>query len=369
MFQADERLHIAVLGAAKSAVLAASDDRGNIRCAISVGPLAIRINKNFDQDLLSAMQLLCRRLDYPAIPDLALSCRGAAIAMSGVFQQGEEFAIQQMLRSIGFRGEFEPVICEDIWAVLAAAGTDNGCAIMASTGSNVLVRNRLGQHVTVGGWGSELADIGSGYYIGKLAIQSVLDDADGRRACSERFRSAILECLGLSSALQIVPWYHEIRRTSFWRSQISDLSIVVNKLYEEVSDSRARQILQTGSKELVVSTEAALKQAAKQGIFGSRKRCKVVIAGGLARTSAVYYENLEIGIQRLSGTNRHPASGNWPSWDLSIATKHPVIGALSFAISGSKKQCESKQYKQLKISAKTFAEQLEMERGAIHATS
>jgi N-acetylglucosamine kinase-like BadF-type ATPase len=95
--------------------------------------------------------------------------------MSGVFQRNDETSVLTLLRDIDLLGQCPPVICEDVWATLATASLDAGAVVMASTGSNVFLRDRMQRYVRIGGWGSELGDLGSGYHIGKMAIRAILD--------------------------------------------------------------------------------------------------------------------------------------------------------------------------------------------------
>jgi N-acetylglucosamine kinase-like BadF-type ATPase len=64
--------------------------------------------------------------------------------------------------------------------LLAAAGIDEGVALVAGTGSSAYGRDRTGTEVAVGGWGHLLGDEGSGYDIARAAMRAVTRAIDGR---------------------------------------------------------------------------------------------------------------------------------------------------------------------------------------------
>ena len=107
----------------------------------------------------------------------------------------DEFAVNQLLVETGFVGDFKTVTCEDVWADLAAAGFDEGAVFLVSTGSNVFVRGSSGEHLNVGGWGSEIDDLGSGFFVGRLALGKILQHVDGRAVVSKAFVQRVLEVL------------------------------------------------------------------------------------------------------------------------------------------------------------------------------
>jgi N-acetylglucosamine kinase-like BadF-type ATPase len=64
--------------------------------------------------------------------------------------------------------------------LLAAAGVEEGIALVAGTGSSAYGRVRTGAEVTVGGWGHLLGDEGSGYDIARAAMRAATRAIDGR---------------------------------------------------------------------------------------------------------------------------------------------------------------------------------------------
>jgi N-acetylglucosamine kinase-like BadF-type ATPase len=325
-------LYIGVQGAAKTAVLAACDRHGDIKAALRFGPLAHRVNVSLYPDLFEAFTSLGRMLGVQSVGELSNQTAGSCVAMSGVFQEGEVFAVRQLMKDVGFEPRTETVICEDVWADLAASGHEEGAIILASTGANVFVR-RGDRYVNVGGWGSELADLGSGFHVGKLAIGLVLDSADGRQAVPPVFVRAILESLHLRAPAQIVSWYHAVRRTSLWRAKIAYLAIPVVQLAERDGEPTAAKLLEQACAELLISARAALARAFRSHIIDQQLEFPIVLAGGLGISSRTYQTKVAEFLRTLPST---PTDGvPIPiTWQFTVSRVHPVIGALAYALAG-----------------------------------
>jgi len=64
-------------------------------------------------------------------------------------------------------------------ALYAGIGTQDGLVVIAGTGSSTYVRHN-GQYSLVGGWGHLIDDAGSGFALGKEALNAALRHLDGR---------------------------------------------------------------------------------------------------------------------------------------------------------------------------------------------
>jgi glucosamine kinase len=71
-------------------------------------------------------------------------------------------------------------LTNDAELLLGALPHRIGAAVIAGTGSIALGRNEMGATVRAGGWGHVLGDEGSGYGIGREALQATVRAADGR---------------------------------------------------------------------------------------------------------------------------------------------------------------------------------------------
>ncbi len=68
---------------------------------------------------------------------------------------------------------------DTLTALYAGLGAQDGMAIIAGTGSSAFVRHQ-GQFTTVGGWGHLIDDAGSGFFLGREALNAALREKDGR---------------------------------------------------------------------------------------------------------------------------------------------------------------------------------------------
>jgi N-acetylglucosamine kinase-like BadF-type ATPase len=204
---------------------------------------------------------------------------------------------------------------------------------MVCTGINTFVRPRAGDHFTIGGWGSELSDLGGGYYIGRLALRRVLDGIDGRRPVTRSFTDGILKQIGLVSETQIAEWYEAIRRTTNWRAAVADLTKVVCTLSDAEDDICATEILVSGAQEMQVSLLAAFRRAAD--LFKDDETVRFGLAGGVALHSGIY-QHAFLQITRCINDGYIE---DWPRHLRvvpCVQKVHSLVGVIAFAISGDK---------------------------------
>jgi glucosamine kinase len=97
----------------------------------------------------------------------------------------------------------EVLLCGDEAIALDAAFLGGpGILVMAGTGSNVVGRAVDGTMYSAGGWGPALGDEGSGYWIGQVAVKSVLWGMD--RGIETKLLQAVKEAWGAETIGDIV---------------------------------------------------------------------------------------------------------------------------------------------------------------------
>ena len=222
------------------------------------------------------------------------------------------------------------VIVEDVWTELLSCDAEYGILGMISTGINSFAKSREQDAKTIGGWGSDLSDHGGGYFVGRRALQVVLDGYDKRSEVTLQFCSSILAELGLASASQIPDWYEATRKTEHWRASIASLAKTVCKLAEREFDPCASQILAESTREFERSMNAIMSNTAEEFFAGERK-VPLCLAGGLAMSS----KHFQRSFLRVASAARGGAIPNWPSdkeLEIMVQKYSPMAGVLAFGI-------------------------------------
>ena len=196
-------------------------------------------------------------------------------------------------------------------ALVGALGQRQGVLILAGTGSAAFGIAPDGRSLQIGGWGYLLGDAGSGFWIGKQVLQSIIRKHENHPyANGETFASTfdqrILAELNLSNPRQLIAWLYRGQRAP--PVQLADLARLVLKL-AETGNWQAQNILQRAALHLVAQAKLLMKQLAYQD-------APVAFAGGLLNHSNFLSEE----VARRLGLCERPA-----------AIYPPVIGAALLA--------------------------------------
>lgn len=135
-------------------------------------------------------------LEAPA----AVLCAGFA----GVGRAAERLAVERGLLDLGLAARVR-VITDAEAGFFDAFAEGPGLLLIAGTGSVAWGRGMEGRQVRVGGWGTILGDEGSGYAIGRRALQAVARWADGRGP-ETTLRQRLLEQMGVDDPEALIPW-------------------------------------------------------------------------------------------------------------------------------------------------------------------
>lgn len=109
-----------------------------------------------------------------------LPLTGAWLGLAGVDQPQHREALLPHVRTLAHTLR----ITNDAELVLSALPHQVGVALISGTGSIALGRDAHGKLARVGGWGHVLGDEGSGYAIGRAALQHAVRTADGRESAA-----------------------------------------------------------------------------------------------------------------------------------------------------------------------------------------
>lgn len=141
-------------------------------------------------------------------------------------------------------------------ALAAAHVSGPGIAVVAGTGSMVMVRTPAGARVTVGGWGSVMGDEGSAYDIARRALRAAAHAEDGWGPPT-RLADAIQRWAGAFTFRGVVDMVY---RPATTRRDIAALARLVSD-EAAAGDGVARSILDRAGRDLALQVEAALARA------------------------------------------------------------------------------------------------------------
>jgi len=133
---------------------------------------------------------------------------------------------------------------------IGAIGLEPGMLLIAGTGSIAIGRRADGTMVRVGGWGPIFGDEGSGFWIGREAIQAALRANDAGEEAD--FVRSVCEVLKLDSITDV---------TTSWKSgaltvrSVASLTALIFHMYPSESSSR---ILNEAAKHLWLMSKSAI---------------------------------------------------------------------------------------------------------------
>lgn len=219
-----------------------------------------------------------RDLIHEALLDSALNAADVASAGLGIAGVGRE---PEMQRVRGWLPEFFPAL-KSSWvghdaaaALRQGAGALRGIVLIAGSGSFCYGVAPGGQSVRAGGWGRELGDEGSGYWIGRQALHMVTGMADGRIEPT-KLLNEVLNRLGLDRPEQLIAWANAHDRALLTR-ETAALAPVVLSLCAD-GDRVACRIIDHAIQMLI---EHVLAVARRLDRIERTPRHTLVCAGGL----------------------------------------------------------------------------------------
>lgn len=196
-----------------------------------------------------------------------LPVAAACCGLAGVDRPAERAALLPLLHDLAA----QVYLMNDAELALAALPGRCGVCLIAGTGSIALGRDRDGHTARAGGWGHILGDEGSGYDIGRRALQAVARAADGRGPPTH-LQTALLHAWDLENPQELISRiYPEASK-----GVVADVARLV---FEQAAagDPVARGIIATAAGEL---TTAVLTVAARLSFVGVMP---LALTGGVLR--------------------------------------------------------------------------------------
>ncbi|MEX2309014.1 MAG: BadF/BadG/BcrA/BcrD ATPase family protein [Pirellulales bacterium] len=184
----------------------------------------------------------------------------------------------------------EVAIVSDVLPVLAA-GTPAciGVALISGTGSVAFARAADGRTTLCGGWGYLLGDEGSGYAIGRAALQHALHQLESGATC-DPLAAAVLGAVGAHSILELTK---NIYRRADPRVAIASVAPVVITAADEW-DPTAQAIIDSAAADL-----ANLVGRAIRSIGFLNTALSIAAAGGVLISSKRMPQQLQVELRRL----------------------------------------------------------------------
>ena len=241
--------------------------------------------------------------DRQAPPD------AVCLGMAGVDRESDGRVIRGIMQRLGFR-QNALIVNDALIALVAGAGASPGVVVISGTGSIAFGVSHRGLAARAGGWGPTLGDEGSGYWIGRRALEAVVRDVDGRgprTALTER----VLEYFSLPRPDLLVS---EIYHQPHGRRAIASLAPIVDRARVD-GDLVAAEIMIDAADELATAAGSVITRLEMRG-----EPFPILLAGGMLKRSEWLAAEIERRMAEVA-----PRSAVMP------LTQEPVMGAVRLA--------------------------------------
>ena len=225
---------------------------------------------NFHSVGLEAMRRSVQAAIQEATGEAGQRVAVACLAMAGVDRPADREHVLAALR------DWVPadrlVIGNDAEAALVGAiGRREGVVVIAGTGAIAFGVNAAGETRRASGWGHFLGDEGSGYWIGRRALQSLVRAHDGRGPAT-RLTGAVLDQLGLRRPEDLIGLAYG------GQLGVADVAALVPAVVacQEQGDAVAVEILITAGVELGEAASAVIR-----GLGMAEEAVEVAMSGGV----------------------------------------------------------------------------------------
>jgi glucosamine kinase len=241
----------------------------------------------------------------------------ACIGLAGVQHPRHH---RRMLRALKVALPIRALTLETDARIALAGATDlrPGVVVIAGTGSISCGTNSRGEFARAGGWGPAMGDEGSGYYIGRRALEAVVSAYDGR-SLPTGMTEKICRYFGVSSPSELPSVIYDTSTKAM--GEIAPLSHAVVEAARE-GDAAARGILADAALELARAVAAVIEQLKMQA-----EAFRVAYVGGVFEAGELVLAPLRESIALIA-----------PQAYLAPPLFAPVIGAVKLALASQAQQ-------------------------------
>jgi len=190
------------------------------------------------------------------------------------------------------------------------SGTDekDGVVLIAGTGS-IAMGWKDNKEAIAGGWDYILGDQGSAFWLGKLALQKVCKDLDGRNKKIGTLTQEILRHLGIRLERDLIKKVYQKDLVE----TVASLAPLVDKAAQK-GDRFSKYLLIRAGHELALSANTVIRKLG----FG-KKEFPLVVVGGMFKSKIVF------------NTTRKEILKKNPKVKLIFPREEPIVGALKLA--------------------------------------
>jgi N-acetylglucosamine kinase-like BadF-type ATPase len=241
---------------------------------------------------------------HPAWP------QAVCLGIAGVDRESDARVMREIMRRLGFRAN-TLIVNDALIALVAGAGANPGVVVISGTGSIAYGVSHRGFAARAGGWGPTLGDEGSGYWIGRRALEAVVRDVDGRGPRTQ-LTPRVLEHFALSRPELLVS---EIYHQPQGRRAIASLAPVVDQARAD-GDLVAAEIMIDAADELAKAASSVIFRLEMRG-----ERFPILLAGGMLKRSDWLAAEVTRRMAEVA-----------PRSEVLPLTNEPVLGAVRLAI-------------------------------------
>ncbi|MBI2945816.1 MAG: hypothetical protein HYY25_16595 [Candidatus Wallbacteria bacterium] len=243
-----------------------------------------------------------------------------SLGVAGADSDSDDSRVREAVLSAGVNATV--IVASDARATLAGACGAEGVLVIAGTGSIAIGRNAEGQERRAGGWGHAFGDEGSGYDLGRQALNyttRVLDGRAHRSLLAERVLESLGVGLGSGARAALLGLIGQVEA-------IARLAPVVLSA-AEARDPFARGIVDAAARALAEMVSAV---ASPLG-FGA-SRFPIALYGGLMSNGRFYTERFQEIVRLL-----------WPRAEVRLAPQDAGLrGAFELALAAAGRKAGSR---------------------------
>ena len=236
------------------------------------------------------------------------------LGMAGVDREADGRTIRDIMQRLGYRSN-TLIVNDALIALVAGAGPRPGLVVISGTGSIAFGVSHRGLAARAGGWGPTLGDEGSGYWIGRRALEAVTREADGRGPRTDLTRLVLAHFQLPGPQALVSEIYHQPQG----RRAIAALAPLVDGARAE-GDVVATEIMTAAADELASAAQSVISRLEMRG-----EQFPILLAGGLLRRS----DWLAAAVARRMAEVA-------PRSEVVPLTHEPALGAVRLALAEAK---------------------------------